>query len=675
MAVMQMERIHLCAMKRDRKKILELLQRRGSVEVSDLPVEDEIFKKTDTSRTQELFLKNAQTAQSAVEILDRHSPPEGGGFAFLKGRTPITVEQNDGFHKKREAILRTAQRIVALDREIAEAKGEISKIEARLEALTPWMNLPVPQTYKGTKKTRVLIGSLEGEQSLESILTRLAEEQPELGPVHLEIVFTSPDITAFYLIALKKDADKAEDGLRNMGFARPTSSSSKMPKKKKELLMQEHLKAEKVIEDSEKEIQSLATSRDEIHMLEDHMKARAEKYDVIERLTQTRHVFVLDGYVPAVNATGLSEELTRKFDCAAQLTPLEPDEEGPVLLKNSWFSEPTESVLESYSLPGKGEMDPVNIMSIFYYIMFGLMFSDAGYGLVLAGACGFILLKFKNMDANWSKNIRLFFWCGISTVFWGIIFSSYFGDVVNVVSRVFIGKEVGIPPVWFAPLENPMLLLVFCRGIGIVHLTTGYVMKGITCFQNKQYADIVYDAVFPIALIYPLVVILMGNKMFSDMAGFQLSLSPMVTTICLAISGFCMAGILFTGGRESKNWGKRLLKGAYALYNALAGWLSDILSYSRLLALGLATGVIGSVINQLGTMGGSGIIGFIMFVLVFALGHSMNFGINVLGAYVHSNRLEFVEFFGKFYEGGGRKFLPFGMHTKYYKIEEETQNV
>jgi V/A-type H+-transporting ATPase subunit I len=132
-----------------------------------------------------------------------------------------------------------------------------------------------------------------------------------------------------------------------------------------------------------------------------------------------------------------------------------------------------------------------------------------------------------------------------------------------------------------------------------------------------------------------------------------------------------MAGVVITGGRESKNWFKRILKGLYALYNVLAGWLGDILSYSRLLALGLATGVIASVINALGTMSGSGVMGFLVFIVVFILGHTINFGINALGAYVHSNRLEYVEFLGKFYEGGGRKFAPFGIHTKYYLVEEE----
>jgi V/A-type H+-transporting ATPase subunit I len=347
----------------------------------------------------------------------------------------------------------------------------------------------------------------------------------------------------------------------------------------------------------------------------------------------------------------------------------EADGGAPVALSNNPFSNALEGVLESYSMPGKGEFDPAVAMSVFYYLMFGLMFSDAGYGLLMAGVCGFCLKKFKNMEESWRKSITMFFWCGVATVFWGVMFSSYFGDVVNVVSKTFFGKEVGIPPLWFQPMENPMKLLIFCLSIGLVHLTFGYVLNGVKLLRQGNALGAAWDALLPITLIYPLVVILTGSTMFLGLAGFKFDIPQSVSTICLAVSGASMVFIVLTAGRESKNWGKRLLKGAYGLYNILAGWLSDVLSYSRLLALGLATGVIASIMNQLGVMGGKSVFGVILFVVVFAVGQALNFGINVLGAYVHSNRLEYVEFFGKFYEGGGRKFKPFGVHTKYIKIQ------
>jgi V/A-type H+-transporting ATPase subunit I len=146
------------------------------------------------------------------------------------------------------------------------------------------------------------------------------------------------------------------------------------------------------------------------------------------------------------------------------------------------------------------------------------------------------------------------------------------------------------------------------------------------------------------------------------------------TPLCLGVTAVGIVVTVFTSGRESRNWGKRILKGIYGVYNLLSGWLSDTLSYSRLLALGLATGVIAGVMNQLGTLVGKGFIGILVFIVVFLVGQGLNFGINVLGAYVHSNRLEYVEFFGKFYDGGGQKFAPFGIHTKHYKIIEEEKS-
>jgi V/A-type H+-transporting ATPase subunit I len=368
------------------------------------------------------------------------------------------------------------------------------------------------------------------------------------------------------------------------------------------------------------------------------------------------------------DAAALKAALEERFELYFELADA-PEGEAPVAISNPKYMQALSSVLESYSLPGPGEFDPLPIMSIFYYFMFGMMLSDAGYGIVITAVCGICLLKFKNMDENWKANLRMFLLCGVSTIFWGAMFSSYFGDALNVISRVFFGHEIGIPPIWFSPLDDPMLLLVFCLGIGIVHLSTGYLLKARWHWAHKRLLDGIYDGVFPVLMLLPLVLIFMTSSIFNNLAGFTITLPSWATYLCLGISVLCMIGILLTSGRESRGI-KRLMKGAYNLYSTLTGWLSDAFSYSRLLALGLATGVVATVMNQIGSMAGSGVVGIILYVLVFALGQTLNFGINTLGAYVHSNRLEYVEFFGKFYEGGGRKFSPFGVHTKHIKLEE-----
>ncbi len=677
MAVLQMEHITLCAMKRDRKKILELVQRRGVVEVENLVLLEEEFSNADTAALCNQFKKHAETAERAAELVAHYTENTRGGLSFLKGRTALTCGECDGFYEQSDEVLHKANRVLKLERDLAEAKADIARAEAQQEALAPWVDLPVPQTFNETKKTWVYIGSFEGDCTLEDILTKLAETGKETGPLHLEIISKAGSQTNVLLVALKTYAARTEEALRAIGFARPPGASRHLPKARVAHLDDVKAKAQKVIDEAEGELKDSGPLQEEFYLLQDHSKMRCEKYAAINKISQSKHTFILRGWVPQRAAQPLVDELHKNFDCDAVIEPALDWEDPPVILQNNRFSQPVEGVLESYSLPGKGEIDPTSVMSIFYYFMFGMMFSDAGYGLIMAGICGFCLLKFKNMDFNWKKNIRMFFWCGVSTIFWGVMFSSYFGDAIAVVSTQFFGKTVIVPPLWFDPLADPMRLLMFCMLIGLIHLSVGYILKGVQCWQNGDKPAVLFDSAFPLVIIYPLVTILMGTTMFEGLAGFRLTYPAFVNPVCFAVAGACMLGIVLTGGRESKNWGKRILKGLFALYNTLAGWLSDVLSYSRLLALGLATGVIASVMNSLGAMGsGMGwFLGLIMFIVVFCVGQALNFGINVLGAYVHSNRLEFVEFFGKFYDGGGHKFAPLGVHTKYYKIEEESQNV
>lgn len=678
MAVMQMERIRLCAMKRDRKAILELLQRRGVVEVRDGGEADEVFTKADMSSTKRLFEKNAETAEKALEILKKYYDGKAPGLAFLRGREAVELKVNDQFVSVRDNVQKVAYNVVQLDKDIAECRAEILRLQAQLEALVPWLDLPFSPAFSGTKKTAAFVGGIDGEHDEAALLAKLAEAAPNLEKLHLEIVHKSRPQTFFYLIVLKQDAALAEEALRVMGFTRPSSPSRLLPQQQKKNLEAKIAEAEVSITKAEEELKDYTARMDDLRFLQDHMNMRAEKYGVIQSLRQSKHVFVLDGFIPSKCSPELQKELTDRFECSVDVEHAPADDDVPVILENNAFVAPGETVLESYSLPGKTDIDPTSVMSIFYYIMFGLMFSDAGYGLIMVVLCGFALLKFKNMEPSWKKNISLFFWCGVSTMFWGIMFSSYFGDLVQVVASTFFGRTVVINPVWLDPLKEPMILLLACLAIGIVHLSAGMILKGVTYARNGMKKDIIYDVVFPLAIVYALVAILMGTELFENMAGFMINFPSWGGTVLGAIAAIGAIGVVLFGGRESKNWFKRLLKGAYALYNVFAGWLGDILSYSRLLALGLATGVIASVMNTLGAMPAGGgtnvIVGAVFFVVVFAIGHGMNFGINVLGAYVHSNRLEFVEFFGKFYEGGGVKFAPFGMHTKYYKIQEETQN-
>ena len=227
-----------------------------------------------------------------------------------------------------------------------------------------------------------------------------------------------------------------------------------------------------------------------------------------------------------------------------------------------------------------------------------------------------------------------------------------------------------IPALWFIPLNDPMKLLVYSLLFGVIHLFLGLGLKGYMLLKDGKVVDFICDVVFWYMMLSGLILMLLPSSLFGSIAQMTIVFPPFVATLAKVLAVGGALGILFMSARGNKNPVLRLALGAYDLYN-ITGWLSDVLSYSRLLALGLATGVIASVINQMGSMFGNSILGMLVFAVVFCVGHVLNLAINLLGAYVHTCRLQYVEFFGKFYEGGGREFLPFKRNTKYVEIKED----
>lgn len=676
MAVVSMKRISIYGLKRDRKAILEMLQRAGAVEVcsgedgeaSDEERKEKFFGKMDVSSSKAIFQKGMRDIEEALQILNRYEPEKTAFLGFLKGRKEIGTEEYYAFADKWEEVYRCAGRIQALERETTEARAEIRRLENSAEALSPWAYLDVPMRFKGTRSTAAFVCSLPGEHTALELETTLLERFPELA-VTVEIVSATKEMTCLFALCPKSQGETMESAFRELGASRP-SNPSKIPPAEKEMELRGRIeKLEEETRRREEEIASFADRREDLKYAMDYLSMRLEKYEVLGKLMQSKRVFVLEGYIPAAKAAELASRICTRYSAEAEIFEPEESEDVPVLLHNNVFAEPVEGVLESFSMPGKGEIDPSPVMAVFYYIFFGMMLSDAAYGIIMAVICAVCLRKFKNMEDSMRKSLRMFFFCGISTTFWGFMYGSFFGDVVSVFSKTFLGTEYVLPALWFTPIDEPMRMLMFSLLFGVIHLFAGLFLSGVQLWRQKRYKDVLYDVVFWYLLVGGLIFLLMSTDMFANIAQME-KLGGPVGTIASIAAAIGAIGILFTGGRESRNPVKRLLKGAYSLYN-VTGYLGDILSYSRLLALGLATGVIAEVINSMAVMGGGGVVGLVVFTLVFLVGHTINIGINLLGAYVHTNRLQFVEFFGKFFEGGGRKFSPFGVHTKYFKIRED----
>ena len=670
MAVLQMQRISICALKKDRKAILEKIQSMGIMEMSQVAEDEDGFEKMDTISARQSFEKKASLSESALDILDAYAPEKKSMFASLEGKKLVESDQFAKITAKKEEILEKAERIVACNKEIAEHKAESAKLENQIEALVPWLSLDVPMNCKGTGKTAMLLGTMPGETTLESVYEQIQTGEAQTDAVDVEIINSDQDATYLAVLCLKADAGAVEEALRAAGFAKPSQTVHAVPAKETAELKTKIEQLNKKIEEIEEEIKGSAKFREELKVIGDYYRMRAKKYEILGTLPQSQRTFVISGYIPKKAAGAVEKAIGEHYDCVIDIDELKEDEEPPTVLQNNAFSSSVEGVLEAYGLPHKGEFDPTTIMSFFYVFFFGMMLSDAAYGAIVAIACFVVLKKYPRMSASMHKSIKLFMFCGLSTIVWGILFSGYFGDAVDVIGRTFFGVEVSVPPLWFAPLNDPMKLLIYSMAFGLVHLFVGLGIKGYMQIKDKQYLDFFCDCVLWFIFLIGLIMMLIPSDIFASIAQVKIVFPPVLNTLAKALSIIGAVGLLLMSGRSSKNPVLRLALGAYDIYN-ITGWLSDVLSYSRLLALGLATGVIASVVNQMGSMLGGGIVGAIGFAIIFVIGHAMNLSINLLGAYVHTNRLQFVEFFGKFYEGGGRPFEPFETDTKYVDIKEE----
>lgn len=670
MAVMPMQRIGIYALKSRRKPILELIQRRGVVEIHAEKAEDAVFRQTDTAPAKARFENNTSTLQAALEALDKLEPEKKSLLAPLEGRTPIPLSRYEETAGAAGKTLRAASRVNALWKKCADDRAEILRLEAQIRMLEPWSRLDVSMRTTGTASTAAFIGSFPAEYTEEALKAEIARGAPEIDGVAVEVLSAGTQQTCAFLLCHASNGAKLEAFLRSIGFTYPADRSKKPPQARMQDLNARIEKLRAEIDGAEAEIRTYAALRGAMQYTIDYFSMRIEKYDVLGRLWQSPHVFVITGYIPAESAPALEKELTEKFEAYVELETPAEDEDVPVKLKNNAFAAPVEGVLESYSMPGRKEIDPSTLMAVFYYFLFGMMLSDAGYGLLMVIGCGIALAKFKNMEESLRKFLKMFLYCGISTVFWGAMFGSFFGDAVTVIGKTFFNVDIAIPALWFMPLNEPMRLLLFSFLIGVIHLFAGLGAQFYQLARQGLWKDAIFDVVFWYMLVGGGILYLLSMQMFADMVSLGFTLPAAVGTAGAIAAGIGAVGIVLTAGRESRSPFKRLLKGLYGLYG-VSSYLSDILSYSRLLALGLATGVIASVFNQMGAMLGNSPAGVAVFVFAFLVGHTLNLGINVLGAYVHTNRLQFVEFFGKFFEGGSRKFNPFSAKTKYFKITEE----
>lgn len=652
-----MKKIEIVAMMSDRKHILERLQRRGVVEITS--VEDDDLVQVNTTSSISQFERALSTAQSALAVLDEYAKEKKSLLDSLNGRTELTTAQFADKLAKNQATLSECSKILAKRKKMTESENRISRLKTQIDTLNPWKDFGLAQNFSGTKQTTAFIGTLSGMYTTSELENQILSLRPE-AICSVEIISSRKEQTNLMVVCHKSLTQTVLEALAELNFSPFQSKSNLTPAEEIAQCEKEIAECEKNREVLLKELVEFATVREDICFVIDYLSIRIQKYQALGRVSLTKNTFFIHGYVPQKYVKGLVSELESKYDVAISVTEPDESEEVPVLLQNSKFSQPVESITEMYALPNKRDVDPSSVMSFFYYLFFGMMLSDAGYGLVILIGTTIVLSKFR-LEKSLRKSMKMFQYCGVSTVIWGALFGSWFGDLPQVVASIF-GVTIDSTALWFEPLDDPIKLLLFSFGLGICHLFLGLAVNFRILWKEGKPIDAICEVV-PIYLTI-LGAAPLGAGILSDVPEVLTKISPYILIVGVI-------SIILTSSRSSKNVFMRFFGGIYGLYNVATGYLSDILSYSRLLALGLATGSIASVINLLCMMPENKVLQVIMLITLGVVGHVANIGINMLGAYVHSDRLQFVELFSKFYEGGGRAFEPLRSNTKYFKFKKE----
>ena len=656
MSIINMQRVAVIGLDTEKEKLMNQLMDFGAVELTDQSgkLSEEIWAGStsiDEDREKVTALEaKINRAEQALEVIEKYGDIK---HPLFKTRRTVKKTQMGQILAEEETNEKNVDYLLGQSDRIHSLNEKLNKLNQDTASLNPWVNYDLPLETTGTETTAIFMGVLPVGTDTAQLAASLEEE---IETVLFKVVGSDKDM--FYTAALTPE-ERQDDVLallKKSGFSQVTFKDMKgTVNENLERIKGEKDVLENEIKETAAEIAAAAGMRDGIEEYSDILTIRLDKEKIRSKLLKTQKTFFIEGWVPKRCVEKASEILDENGCFYTFRDPLE-DEEVPVLLENPSVVVPFEAVTEMYSLPAYSGFDPTRIFALFYAVFFGMMLSDAGYGILMAAGCWVALKKF-DLEGMTYKMVKLFFYCGISTVIWGALFGGWFGDIVPVFTKTFLGKEVAVSPLWFNPLDDPMKLLILSLALGVVHLFIGMGIKAYMQIKEGHWFDAICDEGFWYITIIGLIAWLGGGSINETL--------PQIGMYMSIVGG---AGLLLTGGRHNKGFGK-ITGGLGNIYN-ITSYMSDILSYARLLALGLATGVIAQVVNTMGTLFGGGIGGLIALTVIFLLGHTLNLAINALGAFIHASRLQYVEFFGKFYEDGGEPFDPFRRKTKYIKLED-----
>ncbi|MBC5732833.1 V-type ATP synthase subunit I [Lawsonibacter hominis] len=673
MSIVKMKRLRLIGMRSEREEMLRLLQHMGCVEIDEPSDWRDDPDWASLTRPDTAALNQAREAKSgaeaALKTLKKYAPKEKG--SLFKPR-PVITEAALFDNEAYRAALDDAGRLNALERQISALYAEQGKLKAQKLALAPWLALDIPLETASTQDVAVFFGTVAAAVDLDALEGALAA-----GTDLAALLRAGSDAELHYFVLLchKSQEETCQAVLKEYGFSRSALRGWTGTAAENDRALDARMaETEEALRRAKEEAAGCAPKAAALEQCLDRACQEITREEARCRLLDTDLAFFLEGWVPVPDEARLLERLGKFTCCWETEVPAAEDYPAvPVKLKSNVLTEPLTTITEMYSLPAYDGVDPNGLMAPFYIFFFGFMFADLGYGLILAGACAFLQWKVKP-KGGFGQLVRLMILCGISSAVIGLLTGGFFSDFLYQFTNMLglpqpavpflsVPEGSGLPAPLLDVMNEPMTVLIFSLAVGLVQIVVGMAVKFWMLCRDGQIMDAVWD-------VGTWWVIFIGIGLFAvNMTG--ISGIGSVNGIPVVLIVGCV--MLLAQGRNAKGFGK-VTAVIGAVYNGVTGYFGDILSYSRLMVMMLAGSVIGQVFNILGAMPGGGlppVIGIPIFFLVFLVGHAFNIGLNVIGTYVHTSRLQYLEFFKQFYKEGGRPWRPLNIATKYVDIKEE----
>ncbi len=635
-----MKHLRLLGMESEREALLKAMQDMECVEISSIDGSEEALE-SGFAKPDDKALMSAQEAsrayRTALASLDRFAPEKKGMFRKRQG-----VSRAAFFSAESEENARTAAETINKDtRRLGEIESERTKNEALRATLAPWLTVDAP--LGGADGALAVFFGTVGLNVTDDALKALADSLDGL----LTWQQASSDRSLRYLLVMCHGSvkERALSALRDLGFSTVNFRGMTGTAKENDKALAENLAAlEKERQEIEQRIAGLGGKREALLEASDRAAIALRREEAKSRLVGTDKVFLLEGWLPADRCAEI-EKMLEPFTCATETREPTEDEypQVPVQLKNNKLTRPLNMVTEMYSLPAYGTLDPNPLMAPFFILFYGIMMADMGYGLLMMIASVIISKKYRPKGTS-GELFSLLGLCGISTFIMGALTGGFFGDFLTQLVAIVSPGTVFALPKLFDPLDDLTMILIGSMALGMVQIVTGMAISLIEKCKRKKFLDAFFEEITWWIVFIGIALLALGKGAAVLYVGCALVLlGPIV---------------------QGKGWGK--LTGVFgSLYNHVTGYFGDILSYTRLMALMLAGSVIAQVFNMLAAMPGN----VIAFIIISMLGNAMNFGLNLLGCYVHDLRLQCLEFFNKFYVDGGKPFRPMTLDTEYVDLQ------